>query len=71
MQANLLLWGEHMALRCEYFLTRAKEGRLILSIHKRVTNRSDSGCVRDVPDREIRIRPIGNRKRPHGPALYP
>ena len=68
MQANLLLWGEHIALRCEYFLARANEGCLILSIHKSETNRSDSGCVRGVPDREMRIRPIGSRK---SPALYP
>ena len=42
---------------------------MILSIHKRVTNRSDTDCVRDVPDREIRIRPIGNRKWVTWPGL--
>jgi len=59
MQANLLLWGERLALHCEYFLTRANEGCLIPSIHKTVTNRSDGGYVRGVPDREMGIRPIG------------
>ena len=49
MQANLLSRGEDIVLYCEYFLTVAIDACLILSIHKMVTNRSDSSCVRIVP----------------------
>jgi hypothetical protein len=59
MQPNLVLWGEDTLLRCEYFLTRAKAGCLILSIHKMETNGSNSSCFRRIPDREMSLRPRG------------
>ena len=55
MQANLLSWRENIVLR-EDALTVASDAAL--SIHIMVTNRSDPGWVRIVPDRDLSVCPI-------------